>query len=94
MLWEEERKATRNPKKQSFVDLGCGTGLLVHILASEGVSCLHAVCACVRVVWCSGLWSRFSIENIAGLIPAELGRTHHSSPSLSLGGRQQPNVYP
>lgn len=23
--------------KQSFVDLGCGNGLLVHILSSEGV---------------------------------------------------------
>jgi len=26
-------------KKQSFVDLGCGNGLLVYILTSEGVSC-------------------------------------------------------
>lgn len=24
--------------KQSFVDLGCGNGLLVHILSNEGVS--------------------------------------------------------
>ena len=25
-------------EKQSFVDLGCGNGLLVHILSQEGVS--------------------------------------------------------
>lgn len=25
-------------KKQSFVDLGCGNGLLVHILSNEGVN--------------------------------------------------------
>ncbi|XP_046741159.1 probable tRNA (uracil-O(2)-)-methyltransferase [Diprion similis] len=36
LIWEMER-ATRDIKeKQSFVDLGCGNGLLVHILASEG----------------------------------------------------------
>ena len=28
-------------KKQSFVDLGCGNGLLVYILTSERVSCTH-----------------------------------------------------
>jgi len=28
-------------KKQSFVDLGCGNGLLVYILTSEGVSYTH-----------------------------------------------------
>ncbi|XP_074396557.1 putative tRNA (uracil-O(2)-)-methyltransferase [Zonotrichia albicollis] len=36
ILWEEERKEKGLTKKQSFVDLGCGNGLLVHILNNEG----------------------------------------------------------
>uniref|UniRef100_A0A182N977 tRNA (uracil-O(2)-)-methyltransferase n=1 Tax=Anopheles dirus TaxID=7168 RepID=A0A182N977_9DIPT len=36
-LWKKERVATGNEHKlQSFVDIGCGNGLLVYILASEG----------------------------------------------------------
>ncbi|XP_075276550.1 putative tRNA (uracil-O(2)-)-methyltransferase isoform X2 [Opisthocomus hoazin] len=38
ILWEEERKEKGLIKKQSFVDLGCGNGLLVHILNNEGHS--------------------------------------------------------
>ncbi|XP_015591327.1 probable tRNA (uracil-O(2)-)-methyltransferase isoform X1 [Cephus cinctus] len=36
LLWEKERIEKGILNKQSFVDLGCGNGLLVHILASEG----------------------------------------------------------
>ncbi|XP_057562764.1 probable tRNA (uracil-O(2)-)-methyltransferase isoform X2 [Hippopotamus amphibius kiboko] len=36
ILWEEERAERGETAKQSFVDLGCGNGLLVHILSSEG----------------------------------------------------------
>lgn len=36
LLWEDDRRKKGSDKKQSFVDLGCGNGLLVHILASEG----------------------------------------------------------
>ncbi|GAB6028676.1 hypothetical protein CHUAL_004501 [Chamberlinius hualienensis] len=36
ILWEQQRKETNVTKLQSFVDLGCGNGLLVHILSSEG----------------------------------------------------------
>ncbi|XP_004459563.2 probable tRNA (uracil-O(2)-)-methyltransferase [Dasypus novemcinctus] len=36
ILWEEERAARKVAEKQSFVDLGCGNGLLVHILSTEG----------------------------------------------------------
>uniref|UniRef100_A0A8C9DJ36 tRNA (uracil-O(2)-)-methyltransferase n=1 Tax=Prolemur simus TaxID=1328070 RepID=A0A8C9DJ36_PROSS len=36
ILWEEERAERRVTAKQSFVDLGCGNGLLVHILSNEG----------------------------------------------------------
>ncbi|XP_054994042.1 probable tRNA (uracil-O(2)-)-methyltransferase isoform X2 [Sorex araneus] len=36
VLWEEERAAQGLDTKQSFVDLGCGNGLLVHILSTEG----------------------------------------------------------
>ncbi|XP_072542951.1 probable tRNA (uracil-O(2)-)-methyltransferase [Salminus brasiliensis] len=36
VLWAEERAEKGVMSKQSFVDLGCGNGLLVHILNSEG----------------------------------------------------------
>ncbi|XP_069106213.1 probable tRNA (uracil-O(2)-)-methyltransferase isoform X2 [Argopecten irradians] len=36
LIWEQERKEKKLTAKQSFVDLGCGNGLLVHILAAEG----------------------------------------------------------
>ncbi|XP_073094095.1 probable tRNA (uracil-O(2)-)-methyltransferase isoform X2 [Manis javanica] len=36
ILWEQERAERGVVAKQSFVDLGCGNGLLVHILSSEG----------------------------------------------------------
>nr|XP_033806053.1 probable tRNA (uracil-O(2)-)-methyltransferase isoform X2 [Geotrypetes seraphini] len=36
ILWEDERIEKVLTKKQSFVDLGCGNGLLVHILSNEG----------------------------------------------------------
>lgn len=37
LLWEEERLQKGTPDVyQTFVDLGCGNGLLVHILSSEG----------------------------------------------------------
>lgn len=37
VLWGEERAENGTTTKQSFVDLGCGNGLLVHILNNEGV---------------------------------------------------------
>ncbi|KAF5907065.1 putative tRNA (uracil-O(2)-)-methyltransferase [Clarias magur] len=36
VLWAEERAEKGITSKQSFVDLGCGNGLLVHILNNEG----------------------------------------------------------
>ncbi|CAL8377643.1 unnamed protein product, partial [Boreogadus saida] len=36
VLWGEERAERGVTEKQSFVDLGCGNGLLVHILSNEG----------------------------------------------------------
>uniref|UniRef100_A0A8C2ING3 tRNA (uracil-O(2)-)-methyltransferase n=2 Tax=Cyprinus carpio TaxID=7962 RepID=A0A8C2ING3_CYPCA len=36
VLWGEERAEKGTTTKQSFVDLGCGNGLLVHILNNEG----------------------------------------------------------
>ncbi|EZA59094.1 hypothetical protein DMN91_008445 [Ooceraea biroi] len=36
LLWEKERLEKDMRKLQSFVDLGCGNGLLVYILSSEG----------------------------------------------------------
>lgn len=36
LLWEDERAQLGTTKLQTFVDLGCGNGLLVYILALEG----------------------------------------------------------
>ncbi|KAM4536522.1 putative tRNA (uracil-O(2)-)-methyltransferase [Odontesthes bonariensis] len=36
VLWAEERAEKSLTDRQSFVDLGCGNGLLVHILTNEG----------------------------------------------------------
>ncbi|XP_066928972.1 probable tRNA (uracil-O(2)-)-methyltransferase [Clytia hemisphaerica] len=36
VLWSKEREERDLLKMQSFIDLGCGNGLLVHILSSEG----------------------------------------------------------
>lgn len=37
VLWEGERDELGLTQKQSFIDLGCGNGLLVYLLTSEGV---------------------------------------------------------
>lgn len=36
LLWQQERKEKDLVEYQSFVDLGCGNGLLVYILCGEG----------------------------------------------------------
>ncbi|XP_012282705.1 probable tRNA (uracil-O(2)-)-methyltransferase [Orussus abietinus] len=36
LLWEKERSEKKLERLQSFLDLGCGNGLLVYILSSEG----------------------------------------------------------
>lgn len=36
LLWKQEREESGSDRLQSFVDIGCGNGLLVYILASEG----------------------------------------------------------
>ncbi|XP_055625229.1 probable tRNA (uracil-O(2)-)-methyltransferase [Toxorhynchites rutilus septentrionalis] len=36
LLWKQERENTGCERRQSFVDVGCGNGLLVYILTSEG----------------------------------------------------------
>lgn len=36
VLWQDERKRLGTDRLQSFVDLGCGNGLLVYILSAEG----------------------------------------------------------
>lgn len=40
ILWENERKESGETRRQTFLDLGCGNGLLVYLLSSEGV-CMY-----------------------------------------------------
>ena len=42
LLWKLDREKNGLTKKQSFLDMGCGNGLLVHILAAEGVSVTYS----------------------------------------------------
>ncbi|GBL72225.1 putative tRNA (uracil-O(2)-)-methyltransferase [Araneus ventricosus] len=35
-LWNREREELQLSRKQTFIDLGCGNGLLAHILSTEG----------------------------------------------------------
>ena len=47
ILWKEERLRHGVLEKQSYIDLGCGNGLLVYILSGEGVrriSCVILLC--------------------------------------------------
>ena len=48
VLWGEERAERGVTEKQSFVDLGCGNGLLVHILSNEGVSPIRVMLSCTH----------------------------------------------
>ena len=41
LLWEGERDELALTEKQTFIDLGCGNGLLVYLLSSEGVYYTH-----------------------------------------------------
>ena len=60
LLWEEEREELELTEKQSFIDLGCGNGLLVYLLSCEGVgTCMYhvekreRVCVCVCLTRCN-----------------------------------------
>lgn len=55
VLWEEERAEKGLSDRQSFVDLGCGNGLLVHILTNEGVSSM-LLCPSVELKSFSCMW--------------------------------------
>ena len=69
----------------------------VCVCVCECVCVCVCVCECVCVCVCGRMVQWFvqsiSSRNIAGSIPAEYGFTRLSSPSLSPGGYQQPNVY-
>lgn len=51
VLWGEEQADKGLADRQSFVDLGCGNGLLVHILTNEGVSWM-LLCPSVELKLC------------------------------------------
>ncbi|KAG8135029.1 hypothetical protein E2320_008094 [Naja naja] len=54
ILWEDERARRGLSEKQSFLDLGCGNGLLVHILGNEGESAINPNHLYPEVDWLIG----------------------------------------
>ncbi|XP_065830712.1 probable tRNA (uracil-O(2)-)-methyltransferase isoform X2 [Oscarella lobularis] len=50
LLWQDEREQKQLPSKQTFADLGCGNGLLVYILTSEG-HCGYGIDVRRRKIW-------------------------------------------
>lgn len=50
ILWKQERVKKELDKLQSFVDLGCGNGLLVYILSQEG-HCGYGIDVRKRKIW-------------------------------------------
>lgn len=52
VLWEQERAREGLKEKQSFIDLGCGNGLLVYLLTMEGVSIHNELPFMLFAVYC------------------------------------------
>ncbi|KAI9205595.1 uncharacterized protein BJ171DRAFT_63243 [Polychytrium aggregatum] len=50
VIWENEQQELGLQRKQTFVDVGCGNGLLVHILTEEGYSG-HGIDMASRKLW-------------------------------------------
>lgn len=68
LVWRQERKATNSTELQSFVDLGCGNGLLVYILSSEGHSG-HGIDLRRR-----GIWDTYPSTTVLKVIQPKMGR--------------------
>lgn len=69
LLWREERRRLNTDRLQSFVDLGCGNGLLVYILSSEGH---HGYGIDVRK---RGIWDLYpstTILKTQAIVPSDL----------------------
>ncbi|XP_071110954.1 probable tRNA (uracil-O(2)-)-methyltransferase [Haliotis cracherodii] len=58
LIWKEDRERRGVTQRQSFVDLGCGNGLLVHILAAEGH---HGLGLDIRR---RGIWDMYGSETM------------------------------
>ncbi|XP_065663837.1 probable tRNA (uracil-O(2)-)-methyltransferase isoform X3 [Hydra vulgaris] len=69
LIWKDERDKLCLNKKQTFVDLGCGNGLLVHILSSEGHPG-QGVDLVKRKIW--SLYSQNTILKESSLQPDKL----------------------
>ncbi|KAJ6633080.1 putative tRNA (uracil-O(2)-)-methyltransferase [Pseudolycoriella hygida] len=67
LIWRQERIKNKTTKLQSFVDLGCGNGLLVYILSSEGHPG-YGVDIRKRGIW--DLYPKTTILKIETVIPS------------------------
>lgn len=68
LLWREERQRLNTDRLQSFVDLGCGNGLLVYILSSEGHSG-YGIDVRKRGIW--DLYPTTTVLKIQAVIPSD-----------------------
>lgn len=68
MLWREERRRLNTDRLQSFVDLGCGNGLLVYILSSEGHSG-YGIDIRKRGIW--DLYPKTTVLKVQALVPSD-----------------------
>lgn len=68
MLWREERNRLNTDRLQSFVDLGCGNGLLVYILSSEG-HLGYGIDVRKRGIW--DLYPPTTVLKVQALVPSD-----------------------
>lgn len=68
-LWKEEEQKTK--RKQTFVDLGCGNGLLTYLLANEGYEG-YGVDIADRKIWPALCKSNKEMLRVEAIYPAEV----------------------
>lgn len=68
LLWREERSRLKTDVLQSFVDLGCGNGLLVYILSSEGHQG-YGIDVRKRKIW--DLYPETTVLKVDAIVPSD-----------------------
>lgn len=68
LLWRKERNRLDTDRLQSFVDLGCGNGLLVYILSGEGHSG-YGIDVRKRGIW--DLYPSTTVLKVQAIVPSD-----------------------